>query len=507
MSGASRNFLIAVFVLWCPLNLTIPVQAGYVPFWNLNEIADKAEVLAVGEVVKVDVMSRTAAERSPRKIPLRRLRATIHILRSFARSSQGASQSTPLAGHDIKIDFESLDWLRRVVLTDARAMSMPVMAVGQRLVFPLRKAVSVMESGTDESGAEGTGTDETWRLIGEDGTNLLLPATSEGLPDAQPRTPLAFLQAELAAGLVKGQYVDVQRMVVYLFGAEFQSHGPAAKKPLDAIYEDVARRIGNDEARWRDIAVASYNEVSHCTPRSSIARMREMQAGQRPCTYWPLTAQALRRMGAHSFNDLMVNGLIEHGAPTALAENYPLHPATLKFFGAGLEEGEPKVLEHVLYLLDNPARKVRSHPLVPVALAGARRFVRERRRDSRGLYAACTIIRKYGTAQDFALLTDEVRRSQRADRKLYGQLWGSMQWVSRKDSNPLVIQVCRVVIHDRNRVGGTWRYCDAATDELQRTTGNNFGMSNKASVAERDVAVARAKAWLAKNANLASAAR
>src|SRR4028119_1655830 len=106
MSSVSCRLAMSAVVFWCLLNLTVPVQAGYVPFWSLSEIADKAEVLVAGEVVEVTTGREIIAQQGTRKIPLRRQRATFRVLRSFARPARNAPQSTPVAGQGISLEIQ-----------------------------------------------------------------------------------------------------------------------------------------------------------------------------------------------------------------------------------------------------------------------------------------------------------------------------------------------------------------------------------------------------------------
>ena len=173
---------------------------------------------------------------------------------------------------------------------------------------------------------------------------------------------------------------------------------------------------------------------------------------------------------------------------------HPQHPTALELLREGLEAERPETIYLAEYLI-----KDREHPLLSPALRAAARLLPLAGRHVRPDFSACRLIARYGDDNDFALLLQELREAQEGDPDRYTTLWQSSYGAPRERS----LQLCGLVIGDRRAIAGTSRFCDSAAARLQETAGVDFGFDFEKPVAERDEAIAKAKAWLAQHARSA----
>lgn len=403
----TKRLFCLVLALMC---LGLPVRAGYVPHASLNQIADKSDVLVAGEVLEVQPVK--AVPNSSLKAA--NTKATVRVLRAYPAEA--------ITSPTIQVEYRTFgpQWQKdaqgRLFTTDMSFSASPSLRVGQRVVLPLNKPAA--------SGA--------WPFSIAEGLDLLVPIALRAPSFGAATSRLDFLKNELAGALSSGGAKELRAAVDYLFNVEFYSYGAAGKALPDAIYRRAAARIGEDEGRWLDIAVASLQNISRTTPRRGVAQMRVGAKGQRPNKYWPLLTQALRHLHAPSSTrfdqEKLIAALIAAKADVMLAENYSTNPQVLRYFGNGLAQGQPESLRRIMALLDNPARAVSSHPLILVALTGARRALAEKRPFAKTpFYEAVTLIRKYGDAGDWQFYMSELRRAQHTDSKRFAALYGPVR--------------------------------------------------------------------------------
>lgn len=473
-----KRFLCLVLAAMC--FVVLPARAGYVPHATLSQIADKSDVLVAGEVLEVQ---RVAGCSIYWGTPI--TRAKVRVLRAYPPET--------IMSPTIQVEYRNAgpQWTKNQI---GNLSAVPFLIVGQGVVFPLNKPV--------EAGG-------AWPFSFEKGLNLMVPIAL-GAPAFEAATSrLDFLQNELAGALAQGDAGELRAAVDYLFEVEFHSSGAAGKALPDAIYRRAGTRIGDDENRWLDIAVAALQNISRTTPRRGVADFRAATKGQRPNKYWPLLTQALRHLHPPSSTrfdqEKLVAALVEAKADIVLAENYPTHPQVLRYFEMGLAAGQSESLRRIMALLDNPARAVRSHPLIPMALLGARRALAEKRPFAKTpLYEAVTLIRKYGDARDWQFYMSELRRAQHADFKRFEILYRSVLW----SRDPRVLPVFALLLDDPRATprGMSSRVNDEAVFALRMSYRIDLGPKPANSLAERDQAVAKSKAWLKSKLDSASAA-
>ena len=103
----------------------------------------------------------------------------------------------------------------------------------------------------------------------------------------------------------------------------------------------------------------------------------------------------------------------------------------------------------------------------------------------------------FGEDKDIEHLVGLMETANKSDHQRYTMLWRS--WIYA--STPRVIFVARLLIDDTDLVQPNWRICDLATMLVQSASGVDFGLKDKQTTDERDVAMKKAKVWLAKNPN------
>ena len=457
----------AALVLACSSAHARPVY-----LWTPQEIAEKAAVIAVGEVLEVKVARPIPPEETHWKTPLLEMNAKIRVLRSFADGIQLSLSPSP----EFLVTYSAIDWSR----TDgvANGPQFPELHVGDVFAFPLQEM-------SDPARAER-------KLIGEEDFGLLVPCLRESPEGDAAARGEEFLLAELANTLRRGSYAEVYQAAKY---------GGHALRALQGAYDRLVGTV--DENQWLRIFVASYCALPS-SPRPTIAEMLQGSTGDRP--YAAFSVRALGHLKREGLDDRVIETAIRNmavsswGTALTLKLNYPRHPTALALLTDALNEDQSGALQIADSLVED-----RTHPLLPAALEAAGRWLRKRDRvDLKdratwggfgALRSACRLVRRWGDDEVFEVLLDEFRRALEEDRARFAVLWQASAYAKE----PRVIELCRIAIDDCGELSRDRRLCDVATTELQRVTGEDFGWLAEQSPAERDQAVARAKDWLAKH--------
>jgi hypothetical protein len=453
------------------LSICSPVCARPVHRWTPEEIAEKADVIVVGEVLEVGVARSIPPGETHWQTPLLEMTARIRVLRSFADGIQLSVSRSP----EFLLSYSAIDWSR----TDgvANGPEFPELEVGDVFAFPLQEAA-------DPARPER-------KLIGEEDTGLLVPCLREPPEGEVGGNGERFLLAELANTLRRGSYAEAHEAAKY---------GGHASEALQGAYDLLVGTV--NENQWLPIFVASYCALP--LPRPTMAEMLEGSTGDRP--YAAFALRALGHLEREGLDDRVIETAIRNmavsswGTALTLKLNYPRHPTATALLTDALNEDRSGALDIADFLVEDG-----THPLVPVALEAASRWLRKRDRvDLKdratwggfgALRSACQLIRRWGDEEAFAVLLDEFRRAREGDRARFAALWQSSAYAQE----PRTIELCRIAIDDRGELSGGRRFCDVATTELQRVTGQDFGWEAEQSPAERDRAVARAKDWLARH--------
>jgi len=446
-----------------------PANAGLVSHWYPKSIAAKAEVLVTGEVLEVTEGGRVPRAESKWDTPLVHMAAEIRPLRSLTVRGKERVQD----GGAISLSYYAIDWenCRGV----ANGPEFPGLSVGDIYVFPLRKA--------------SPGSKAHWQLLDEEDLGLLIPAASAAIQEiGRASTGLDLLRSELAGAFAKGGYETAFEAAQYVsdFGSVEQ---------LKPVYQMIDKHVAGDEGRWLRIATACYCAMG--VPRPKIAELLNSREHQRPLAC--LAADALGHVSRRGIHERLIVECMKHcklhtwGTAVTVTLNYADHPAAVGLLTEALRQGRPEAVYVARHII-----KDAEHPLLPAALDAAVRTLSTRPTpDFSCLSAACGLIRDHGSEDAFALLIGEIRRCQEVDRERYLLLWQSCAYVKHRR----LIPICRILIDDRRPFSENWRFCDAATGQLQHVTGRDFGLASKQPIAERDKAVAKAKEYLEKNAS------
>jgi hypothetical protein len=80
---------------------------------------------------------------------------------------------------------------------------------------------------------------------------------------------------------------------------------------------------------------------------------------------------------------------------------------------------------------------------------------------------ACSVVRDFGSDQQFSQLLDTIKKYQYRDRRLYDSLWSATIW----SDNPRERKVLEILSEDQRAGANGLRYSDIARGELTRING------------------------------------
>lgn len=465
-----KRVLLCGGVLIAVAGVLAPSGAAYSwlsPVWTVEEIAEDARAIVVGDVLSTRVV-RPVIVGDGAAQPLRQMAAEVRVLRGL--SEVPGLHFEP--GDSLFVSYRSLPGED----LDGRGPPYLELRPGQIRAFPLKGL------------AEG---DETaWELVFDASDDALIPCVGEALEEAD--TEYGFLLVELAGALAEGDPQLLHEVAGHTRHLLSEHNDRGAFHDLLPILD---RHVA-DEQRWLEIATALYCHPT--TPRPTVHDLLtgpEVEPG-----HWSLVAEAFVRADVSDQEERIIEAFFRHsstsssGVADALSGNYPRHPLTLRLLSEALQADQPHAMNMAWIMVRDP-----EHPLRSVAQGAAVRALQ--RRDplpQRDLYAVVDFLARYGDDGGFEALLSELRRSQSANRDRFRQLWRAEVYPDRSRT----VALCRIGIDDpelpypgRSKM----RYCDTAVICLQRLTGEDFGWKSEASPTEWDQAVARAKAWLAEH--------
>lgn len=473
MSRSSLRLPAIVAALLAAL-LPRAAQARMVRLWGIENIAREADAIVVGEVLRVSVTGTIAQDQPPWRLPLLQKVASVRVLRAF--SAPGTAR--PREGATIVLAYLALDERKSEGHFDGPIF--PTLAAGDVFALPLRGAVLAHS--------------ERWELLDQEDVGLLVPCVGRPLGARPPGTALAFLESELAGTFALGGYADIYKAARYLAY-------PLDAQVLGTVYDLIARRVGDDQARWLDIAVASY--CASGTPPPPLAQLLAAGPNAIP-ERMALAAKALSHVTGPDLEARFLKVVVQHAsldlwrAGNALLLNYS--PAALQLVKEALHDDAPGSLYLAHLLIADKAPS-----LAPEMVATARRvLLRRGKGPNPDLGIACWVIHHYGGEETFALVLDEITKAQHRDPARYATLLRSSFEYAKDDQRSL--RVCAIMLQDRRVVSGDARerargvrYCDKAAYDLQNVAAVDFGFRSDDSLAKRDQAIEKAKSWLAKN--------
>jgi hypothetical protein len=444
-----RSLIVAIIALTLPSRL----HAGFVHVWGIGEI-DDAPLLAVATIEEVVKLQTPATGLTRSRIPQQYWQALLRVHRTYSRPP------IPI-GERITIRYLSY------VDPGAGGGNIPFLPrfeKGQTALF----ALTQQDSGL-------------WTLVPNEGHNLTVPALlspprrSEPAPNGR-----TFILTELANALAVGETANRYDAAVYLRNAGTWP---------DGLREIVERSVGTSDDRWLEVACALLASLG--IPHPTIA---ELMAN--PNVPGPINqgvAWALAKGATRDYPDRLIRCLLrnmpvyEWGAANELLEfkDSALVISSMKTLLSRDPAGSIYVAR---VLVRNGQRAFLSEALdAAVKLVSDPEHVLMSR-----LQAPSLLLLDYGSDKQFDVIPATLRRLKNQNENAYRNLFASVNY----RQNRRELRLASILIDDRRPGFGTLRYCDVAAASVQTLSGESFGIKQEMTLEERDLAVARAAAWL-----------
>jgi hypothetical protein len=443
-------------------------QAGAIRIWRVKEAA-AAPLIVTARVVTAEKYERVADGALPWKDETWEMTATVEVLRAFPDSAR------QLVGSQLRVRYLAYG-PSVTAFINGTPPPLPRFETGGVMILPLQTNANPLSQPS--------------RLLGDHGIDLTIPAVA-GMKEADdpPASGRAYVMREIVNGFANGTPRDIDAVSHYLGG---QVDDPA----LD-LMPLLSMAIGDDRGRWAEVAAAMVSAQGG--PRLGVAELMADKTDQAPRTRGTLllARAALQQLKASPETDaLLIQTWIANapvnawGAANSLIE-FGDNPVTAETLRKALNDGVVGS-SYIAWIQAQNGHKA----VLPEALARALRVVdRAPAADYTDLQGAAALLRDFGNDQQLRQLAAVVAKYQSRDHDYYSNLW---QYATEA-SNPREARVLAVVLRDRNPIPRSdFRVCDFAVGVLERAVGQQFGGGGK-TLAERDEAVSRATAWLAKN--------
>ncbi len=471
---------------------------------TITGMAKKADVLIVGEVLKIEDISEEQSDTW--KMPILHKRATIRVLRGINAASAATSD----------LSLAVVDYIAAKGNIPPDGPMFPNLQTGQVAVFPLKLTP-----------------EKTWRFVSEEDAGMFAPALAREINSGWPATipgPVAFYYRELAGACLYGDFSTMARAAAYL------NTVAGADQPADPIFGLFRAEIGEsnlrEDTRWVAIGTAAY--IASGTPRPTLdALINGMVADgggagaapRAPTDVLPavpslrLATLCLRKSAKFQLGERILMLLIARqeefsntwGIAKALVDNFEGSPMMISMEQQTIRTGKPGALYIADYMV-----KDRYHPLAASAVEGARKVL-ARDGDARDIpkeapyttlhRQAQGLLLRAGTNEDFTFLLDIITETRpnpdkppsARDEKLYQAI---MLLAGDSEFSPpaRVLQICRQYIDDPAALPTPpwpgFRLCDLAALTAARVGRQDFGLKPDDPVDQRDVAVAKAREWL-----------
>ena len=291
-----------------------------------------------------------------------------------------------------------------------------------------------------------------WRLIGNGGGSLVVPAIVRDPPFASPEDGRSFLLREIASTLIAGTRRERFAEARYVAG-----QGAIAQDVMKLLRSKLT--AGDD--RWSMIASALLSAMG--VPRPTVADLRSGK-------------------GVGFVSGSLITAVLQTIGPSQAAKDRLIHHLLLNSdfasWGVGVTvrefAREPSLARELRKMLKarspgalSVARSILSAGQIDIwkdATKLAFYYVSTRAVSPAELRDACWVIRDFGTDEQFGRLLGEVRRTQYSDQRRYDELWRSIIW-SDNDRERAVLEV---LLKDDRIYQPNMRYSDIARGELAR---------------------------------------
>ena len=421
----------------CVLTVTLPLSAGLIHVWKISEI-ENAPLLVVAKVESVSASGASGEAR-------------LHVLRSFPPAAVPASRPLTLR-------YAAPNRASGRMLSDFYLES------GKTILIPLIP-----------------GDGAVWHPLATNGENYFVPAI-EVAPLADAATGRAFILNELANSLANGNPAEQSDAAVYLRNDYEWPEG---------LREVLETAVGRDDDRWLRVgwAVLANMGIPH-SPIDQLLANEHLTTTADRAAAWVLAKGATRdypdRLLRYTLHNMASN---EWGATNILLE-FKDSPLVIAGLTSALRSDPASAMWAAWTFVRNGQTAFQSEALdTAVSMISNPAAVPMNR-----LQPASWLLRDYGSDTQFAVVLTAMRRLKMSNPKVYGDLFGAVD----DRHNRRLLAVDAILIDDGRVWSGDLRYCDLAAASLEGVSGQHFGVSFQAPMADRDRAVAAASAWLAK---------
>lgn len=330
----------------------------------------------------------------------------------------------------------------------------------------------------------------TWKLIRSQGYGLVVPVTESAPRSEPPASKRDFIIREITNTFLHGEYSELYRLSTYV-----QLRDPSELN--NEIIAALSGSLPSASPRWPDVSTALLATLG--IPRKPLDELASQDAAvnRAPYANERLAARALREVPAAERRAGIIRNMLRYstihmwGTAATLVPEFENDPLLLDLLPEYLVRGQKGALYTASWLIASGKTT-----LLDVSLEAALNVLRDSHRDYSEVTAACRLIVEHGSEEQFQEYLGILRHTKSADTNRYRALWQSM-W---HDTSPRTVRILAVVLADDRRTS-QWsdvRNCDFAGALLQRIANEKFGFSEleKMSLADRDAAVARARAWM-----------
>ena len=358
---------------------------------------------------------------------------------------------------------------------------------------------------------------EEWRFVFEEAVGLVVPAIAHPAPTA-PTTASStmpaisgeeFIARELAQGLAASP-AKARESVMYLDGLGTWGSAEMGSADVARIIPLLDPLVVRPEAAFA-LAANCYSALYNTRPNLATLLRGEAEPAPLPDHGRPSAAtralleHLLDRAGKEKLRERFLAATLElagenpEGVARTLAGTFWDEPTALAAVEAWLKANKADALE--------PARRIiraGNTSLTVPAIARALTIVEAPSSSMLDQRAAADILTHEGAAADFTRLVNAIKAMRAKDDARARDLWIHACY-SGGTTKERRITLYALDLDDTTRdsyvpkVTGP-RRCDVAVRLIAEETGQDFGFVEKASEAERDAAVARARKYLAEHA-------
>jgi hypothetical protein len=329
-----------------------------------------------------------------------------------------------------------------------------------------------------------------WKLLEDEGWGLVAPAIEAEPPGKAPASKREFIIRELSSILLRGSYPDLHVFGVYL---RFRP----ASDMNDEIMASLTAELPPGDRRWLDISTALLACVG--VPRR---KLDDLISGGGPRSLFPnapelLAARALRQVPESRRREGVIRNMLQFsaihgwGSAATLVPEFKDDPLLLELLPGYLKRPQ-KGAVYIACWLVNSGQLALLEPTLEAAL----RCLTEENSDYSELNTAGKLLLDRGSDRQFEQYLKILRDAKVHDIVRYQGLW-QVAWFEKSQR---AVRILAVPLDDERPASKSdpLRFCDYAAAILQGISKQDFGVerAHEMSLAERDAAVKRARAWM-----------